>query len=73
MEPIDIVIIVVLSIAVIGIVAYLIKKKMKGESGCGCGCSGCPHANACASAKPVEKMEEPVNENNDAAEREENA
>ena len=40
MEPIDIVIIVVLSIAVIGIVAYLIKKKMKGESGCGYGCSG---------------------------------
>ncbi len=50
MEPIDIILIVLLAVAMIGIIAYLIRKKLKGESGCGCGCSGCPNASACQRA-----------------------
>ena len=47
MKPIDYVIIGVVSIAVVGIMIYLIRQKKKGKSGCGCGCSGCPHAEQC--------------------------
>ena len=60
MEPIDIILIVLLAIAVIGIIAYLIWKKRKGEGGCGCGCNTCPSAGAChrASVKNEEKPPE---------------
>ncbi len=50
MEPIDIILIILLAVAIIGIIAYLIRKKVKGESGCGCGCSGCPSAGNCQRA-----------------------
>lgn len=51
MGPFEIVTIVVVGIAVVGVLAYLICKKVKGESvGCDCGsCSACPHCNACRS------------------------
>ncbi len=51
MTFIDYMIIAVLAVAVLGIIAYLVKEKRQGKTGCGCGCGGCPHANACASAK----------------------
>ena len=57
MKPIDIILIVLLSILLLCIIAYLIWQKKQGKSGCGCGCNGCPSAGAChrASAKPQEK------------------
>lgn len=51
MTFVDYMIIAVLAVAVLGIIAYLVKEKRQGKTGCGCGCGGCPHANACASAK----------------------
>ena len=57
MSWIDYVLIGILALAVTGIIVYLVKEKRKGKSGCGCACGGCPHANACASAKG----ENPVN------------
>lgn len=59
MEPIDIILIVILAIALIGIIAYLLWKKRKGESGCGCGCSSCPSAGACHRASAVKQEETP--------------
>ena len=59
MTFIDYMIIAVLTVAVFGIIAYLVKEKRQGKTGCGCGCGGCPHANTCASAnceKPVKIM-----------------
>ena len=61
MTFVDYMIIAVLAVAVLGIIAYLVKEKRKGKTGCGCGCGGCPHANACASAraeKPLDTHEE---------------
>lgn len=51
MGPFEIITLVVVGVAVAAIVAYLIYKKVKGESvGCDCGsCSACPHCNACKS------------------------
>ena len=68
MTWIDYVIIAVLAVAVLGIIAYLVKEKRRGKSGCGCGCGGCPHANACASAraeKPVDAPTEKPNSTDD--------
>ena len=56
MNWIDYVIIAVLAVAVLAIIAYLIKEKRSGKSGCGCGCGGCPHANACASARAAKPL-----------------
>ena len=64
MTWIDYVIIAVLAAAVLGIIAYLIKEKRSGKSGCGCGCGGCPHANACASARAEKPVDAPVEEPN---------
>lgn len=49
MGAFEIVTIVVVGIAVAGVLAYLIYKKVKGESaGCDCGsCGACPHCGAC--------------------------
>ncbi len=47
MSPFDIVIIVLVSIAFVGVVGYLIWRKAKGKGGCDCGCEGCPHACNC--------------------------
>lgn len=60
MTWIDYVIIAVLAVAVLGIIAYLVKEKRKGKSGCGCGCGGCPHANACASRRAEKPLDAPV-------------
>ena len=51
MGAFEIVTIVVVGVTVAGVLAYLIYKKVKGESaGCDCGsCSACPHCNACRS------------------------
>lgn len=52
MGAFEIVTIVVVGIAVAGVLAYLIYKKVKGESaGCDCGsCGACPHCGACKPA-----------------------
>lgn len=51
MGPFEIVTLVVVGLAVAGVVAYMIVKKVKGESaGCDCGsCGACPHCSACKS------------------------
>ena len=51
MKPVDIILIVALSVLVIGIAAHLIVKKKKGGTGCSCDCNGCPSAAACAAKK----------------------
>ena len=58
MKPIDIILIVALAVIVIGIIAYLIVKKKKGETSCGCACSGCPSAGACAAVKKTSQNHE---------------
>ena len=41
MKPIDIVILAIVGVILVGVIAYLIWKKTKGENvGCGCGCNG---------------------------------
>ena len=60
MTFIDYMIIAVLAVAVLGIIAYLVKQKRQGKTGCGCGCGGCPHAGACAGAKAEKPSSEPV-------------
>lgn len=63
MKPIDIILIVALALIAIGIIAFIIRKKIKGEKiGCGCGCHACPHAGAC-SGNTKEKNSE-TNEKN---------
>ena len=47
MTPIDIAIIVLASVAFVGVAGYLIWRKVKGKGGCDCGCSGCPHSCNC--------------------------
>ena len=45
MGALEIILIVVCSVAVIGVIAAAIYKKVKGIScGCDCGCANCPHA-----------------------------
>lgn len=55
MKPIDIILIVLLSILLLCIIAYLIWQKRQGKSGCGCGCNGCPSAGACQRLAQKEK------------------
>jgi len=48
MGPVEIIIIVAVSVAVLGAVGWLIYKKATGKgSTCGCGCEGCPHSKNC--------------------------
>lgn len=48
MSPFDIVVIVLVSLAVIGVVGMTIYRKVKHKGGgCGCGCDGCPHCGSC--------------------------
>ena len=51
MKPIDIILIIALAVLIIGVIAYLIVKKKKGDTSCGYACDGCPSASACAAAK----------------------
>ena len=62
MQPIDIILIVALAVLVLGIAAYLIAKKKRGETSCGCACQGCPSAGACAMVKKAAPA--PENEEN---------
>ncbi len=58
MKPIDIILIAALALIVGAIVAYIVRKKIKGEKiGCGCGCQSCPHASVCGGNKPAQKTE----------------
>lgn len=46
MNGIDIAVIVIVSVAVLGVIGWLVYKKVKHKSigcdcGCGCGCNGC--------------------------------
>lgn len=50
----EIITIVVVSVLMVAVIAYLIYKKVKGQSvGCDCGgsCSACGHCNACKSVR----------------------
>ncbi len=50
MGAVEIILIVICSVAVIGVIAAAIYKKVKGiPSGCDCGCAHCPHS--CPSRK----------------------
>ncbi len=58
MEPIDILLIVALSVLVVGIVARLLLRKKQGKASCGCSCQGCPSAGACHAAKKAQSTGE---------------
>ena len=47
MGPFDIIVIVLASVAFVGVMGYLIWRKVHGKSGCDCGCSGCTHKCDC--------------------------
>jgi len=47
----DIIVIVFVSVAFLGVVGYLAWRKAKGKGGCDCGCEGCPHACNCGKNK----------------------
>ena len=70
MKPIDIIIIVGISLIVVGIIVLAIWKKGKGEESgvnCGCGgCRGCSSASACPTAKKA--TEETLPQDNPAQE-----
>lgn len=51
MSPLDIAIIVVVSVAFVAAVGAIIYRKVRKKDGCGCGCSGCPHSSSCGSKK----------------------
>ena len=37
---------------IVGLIINKMRKdKKSGKGGCGCGCNGCPHANACQTAR----------------------
>lgn len=59
MEPIDIIIIALIGVAVLSIVGIGIWKKVTGRGGgCGCGCKGCPSAGACKGSCDAKSKEE---------------
>ena len=66
MKPIDYIIIVVLAVVIVAIVAYIVRKKVKGEKiGCDCNaCHACPHAGACGgkSQQKTQDKEETTDE-----------
>ncbi len=51
MSPVDIVIIVAVSVAFVAAVTAIIVRKLRKKGGCDCGCSGCPHAGNCRGGK----------------------
>ena len=43
MSPCDIIVLIVISVAVVGVIGWLIYRKVKGKGGCcDCGCNNCP-------------------------------
>ena len=54
MNPVDIAVRVIVGVAVVGIAAYLIYRKVKGKGGC-CDCSSCSSCGgSCPHCKPKE-------------------
>lgn len=51
MSPLDIAIIVVVSVAFVAAVGAIIYRKVRKKGDCGCGCSGCPHSSSCCGRK----------------------
>lgn len=52
MGPVEIIIIVVVSAAVLAVIGYSVYKKITGKGGgCDCGCSNCPHGSSCNKKK----------------------
>ena len=47
MGALDIAIVVIVSVAVVGVIGYLIYIKIKHKGGCDCGCSSCPNCSSC--------------------------
>ena len=49
MNAVDIAVIVIVSVAVLGVIGYIIYRKLKHKGiGCDCGCSSCSGCTACA-------------------------
>lgn len=54
MGPFDIAIVVIISVAVVGVIGWLIYRKVKHKGGCcDCGCSGCTACDKCKKDKDV--------------------
>ena len=52
MSGVDIAVIVIVSVAVLGVAAYLIYRKVRHKGGCcDCGSKTCPHCDKCSSKK----------------------
>ena len=51
MNGFDVAVIVFLSVAVAGVIGWLIYAKVKGKGGCDCGCSGCTACDKCKKEK----------------------
>ena len=48
MNPVDIAVIVIVSVAVLGVISWFIYRKIKHKGiGCDCGCSSCSGCTAC--------------------------
>ena len=47
----DIIVLVAISVAVVGVIGWLIYRKVKGKGGCDCGCSGCTACDKCNKEK----------------------
>ena len=63
MQPIDYILIGVISVGIALITVHLIREKKRGKGGCGCGCASCPSAGACPSAKAQIKEENTEDKN----------
>ena len=48
MNGVDIAVIVIVSVAVVGVIGWFIYRKIKHKGiGCDCGCNSCPHCDKC--------------------------
>lgn len=47
MGPVDIAIVVIVSVAAVGVTGWLVYRKIKGKGGCDCGCGGCSACDKC--------------------------
>ena len=51
MGAFDIAVIVIISVAVVGVIGWLIYRKVKGNGGCDCGCGSCSACDKCKKEK----------------------
>lgn len=58
MKPIDWIILGALALVIVGVTAYLLKRKKEGKGGCGCGCQNCPSAGTCGSVPKTEEKDD---------------